>query len=43
MGFWDCRLIGPFFEANPIGALVCVLANADKKRLMTWQMISVAA
>ncbi|MCY7486273.1 hypothetical protein [Paenibacillus alvei] len=33
----------PVIEADHIRALICALANVDKKRLMTWQTISVAA
>ncbi|WP_268625688.1 hypothetical protein [Paenibacillus alvei] len=34
-------LIGPIIGANHIGAFVCVLANADKRRIMLWQHLDV--
>lgn len=36
-------LLGPIIGANHIGALVCVLSNANKRNIMFWQTISVAA
>lgn len=34
-------LIGPLIGANHIGALVCVMAKANKKRIILWQTISI--
>lgn len=36
-------MLGPIIGANRIGALVCVLCNANKRNIMFWQTISVAA
>lgn len=34
-------LLGPFFGISHIGAIVCILADADKKKLMLWQFASI--
>jgi Putative small multi-drug export protein len=34
-------LLGPLLGTNHIGAIVCILANADKKKIMLWQLISI--
>lgn len=34
-------LIGPVIGANHIGALVCIIANANKNNIILWQTISI--
>lgn len=34
-------LLGPIIGANHIGALICMMANANKKNIIIWQTISI--
>lgn len=34
-------LLGPLLGTNHIGAIVCIVANAGKKNIMLWQLISI--
>ncbi|MCJ2148241.1 small multi-drug export protein [Bacillus paralicheniformis] len=34
-------LLGPIIGTNHIGALVCIIAKANKKRIILWQTVSI--